>query len=144
MALPFVKKLTSLKSPLKNQLGPKPSSLRASPSRTNLSSLSPQRRLPPEPYKSNWPMFPSMSQGKSWKRISPTIGPKDNALKAPVTWEYEGTTVLANWRGAPPSCLSCKSAGHFSNICPTFPPKKTMAETLKKSIDSSTNKTPKF
>ncbi|CAG8486048.1 10460_t:CDS:2, partial [Paraglomus occultum] len=72
------------------------------------------------------------------------IPPEDNALKAPVTWEYEGTTVLANWRGAPPSCLSCKSAGHFSNICPTFPPKKTMAETLKKSIDSSTNKTPKF
>ncbi|CAG8595059.1 4201_t:CDS:2, partial [Paraglomus occultum] len=71
------------------------------------------------------------------------IPPEVQALQAPVTWEYENATVLATWRGAPPSCLSCKTAGHYSSVCPTFPPKKTMAETLKKSISKNKTKPPK-
>jgi len=71
------------------------------------------------------------------------IPPESSALEAPVIWEYEGATVLATWRGAPPSCLSCKSGGHYSSACPTYPPKRSMAETLKRGINNSDTKTDK-
>ncbi|CAG8611626.1 11143_t:CDS:2 [Paraglomus brasilianum] len=70
------------------------------------------------------------------------LKPEANALEAPVVWEYQGSKVLATWRGAPASCLSCKSAGHYSSVCPTFPPKRKTTETLKKTISKHVTSTP--
>src|SRR5438128_268607 len=35
-------------------------------------------------------------------------------------------------------------AGHYSSTCPTFPPKRTMAETLKKGINKNATKAPEY
>jgi len=70
------------------------------------------------------------------------LKPEANALEAPVVWEYQESKVLATWRGAPASCLSCKSAGHYSSACPTFPPKRKTTETLKKMINKQVTSPP--
>ncbi|CAG8587253.1 8192_t:CDS:2 [Paraglomus occultum] len=51
------------------------------------------------------------------------ITPEADRLEAPVAFPLLGSTIIANWRGAPPSCLSCKSAGHYSSKCPKHLPK---------------------
>ena len=66
---------------------------------------------------------------RRWDMVLELI-PEATKLEAPVAFSLLGSNILASWKGAPPSCLSCKTAGHYSTKCPRRFPKNTTEEQM--------------